>query len=232
MHDPPSILIVDVYETNRDILATQGYDLCHYRWPGGARCNDNTASRPHSSRFHDAETQRYRGIRLKGDAALPFMSIIRVTAKTDTTDVVAGLDAGADARVRSTLRLTALHDRVLAQTAELASWNQPPRATGRRTSCRDRAHQALTALSAAPDREARVSSGDERMLESHRRQVTVLFCDLRGFTAFSFRARGGDAGAARAFGGLTAPLPADKDSVPNQSPKPKMHVRKARYDLL
>jgi adenylate cyclase len=30
-----------------------------------------------------------------------------------------------------------------------------------------------------------VSSGHERMLESHRRQVTVLFCDLRGLIAFS-----------------------------------------------
>jgi adenylate cyclase len=30
-----------------------------------------------------------------------------------------------------------------------------------------------------------VSSGDEHLLESHRRDVTVVFCDLRGFTAFS-----------------------------------------------
>jgi class 3 adenylate cyclase len=30
-----------------------------------------------------------------------------------------------------------------------------------------------------------VSSGDERVLESHRRDIAVLFCDLRGFTAFA-----------------------------------------------
>ena len=30
-----------------------------------------------------------------------------------------------------------------------------------------------------------VESGDERLLESHRREVTVVFCDLRGFTAFA-----------------------------------------------
>ena len=30
-----------------------------------------------------------------------------------------------------------------------------------------------------------VSSGDARLLESHRREITVVFCDLRGFTAFA-----------------------------------------------
>jgi adenylate cyclase len=30
-----------------------------------------------------------------------------------------------------------------------------------------------------------VSSGDESFLESHRREITVVFCDLRGFTAFA-----------------------------------------------
>lgn len=31
--------------------------------------------------------------------------------------------------------------------------------------------------------EIEISSGDESVLESHRREVAVLFCDLRGFTA-------------------------------------------------
>jgi len=30
-----------------------------------------------------------------------------------------------------------------------------------------------------------VSSGDDSFLESHRREITVVFCDLRGFTSFA-----------------------------------------------
>ena len=30
-----------------------------------------------------------------------------------------------------------------------------------------------------------MSSGDDSMLDSHRREITVVFCDLRGFTAFA-----------------------------------------------
>src|SRR6476620_8381831 len=63
--------------------------------------------------------------RLKGDPAMPFMPIILVTAKASSSDVVTGLDAGADeyltkpidqmalvARVKSVLRLKQLHDQV------------------------------------------------------------------------------------------------------------------------
>ena len=68
---------------------------------------------------------------------LPFMPIILVTAKADTKDVVAGLEAGADeyltkpidqtalvARVKSVLRVKELHDQVQAQAADLATWNR------------------------------------------------------------------------------------------------------------
>ena len=85
--------------------------------------------------------------RLKSDPTLPFMPIILVTAKADSKDVVAGLEAGADeyltkpidqlalvARVKSVLRLKELHDQVLAQAADLAAWNRTLEAARRASS--------------------------------------------------------------------------------------------------
>ena len=135
---------------------------------------------------------------LKADPGLPFMPIILVTAKADPDDIVAGLDAGGDeyltkpvdhaalvARVRSILRIKALHDTVQEQAAQLEAWN---RTLEQRVAAQLAEIERLGALKRflAPQvAELIVSAGDERLLESHRREITVVFCDLRGFTAFA-----------------------------------------------
>jgi class 3 adenylate cyclase len=126
------------------------------------------------------------------------MPIILVTSRADTRDIVVGLDAGADeyltkpvdqaalmARVRSVLRLKALHDRVLAQAADLASWNQTLEKRVADQVAEIGRVGRLKSFLPPQIAELVVSSGYENVLESHRRDVTVLFCDLRGFTAFS-----------------------------------------------
>jgi adenylate cyclase len=204
MHDPPRILIVDDNETNRDILATrlatQGYALCEAA--DGEEAIAAARTLLPDLILLDVMMPKLNGFevcrRLKSDAALPFMTIILVTSMVDTKDIVAGFDAGADeyltkpvdqaallARVRSVLRLKALQDRVLAQAADLATWN---RTLEQRVAEQVAEIERIGRLKRfLPPQIAQlvVSSGHEGMLESHRREVTVLFCDLRGFTAFS-----------------------------------------------
>ena len=126
------------------------------------------------------------------------MPIILVTAKADPDDIVAGLEAGGDeyltkpvdhaalvARVRSILRIKALHDTVQEQAAQLEEWN---RTLEQRVAAQVAEIERLGTLKRflAPQvAELIVSAGDERLLESHRREITVVFCDLRGFTAFA-----------------------------------------------
>jgi len=142
---------------------------------------------------------------LKADGTLPFIPVILVTAKADGKDVVAGLDSGADdyltkpidhaaltARVRAMLRIKALHDtvreqaqRLGEQAIELAMWNSTleERVAGQLAEL-ERVGRLKRFL--APQlAEMIVSSGDDSVLDSHRRDIVVVFCDLRGYTAFS-----------------------------------------------
>jgi len=143
--------------------------------------------------------------RLKGDPSFSFVPIIMVTAKADSKDVIAGLEAGSDeyltkpvdhaamvSRVKSMLRIKELHDKVCEQSArlkeqsaQLAEWNQ---------TLEQRVEQQLVELERvgrlrrflSPQlAELIVSSENEKLLESHRSEIAVVFCDLRGFTAFS-----------------------------------------------
>ena len=71
---------------------------------------------------------------IKREAAQHFVPVILVTAKSDTRDIVQGLDAGGDdyltkpfepaaliARVRSLLRVKELHDTIQQQAATSAA---------------------------------------------------------------------------------------------------------------
>jgi len=204
MHDPARILIVDDNETNRDILKTRlaahGYDLLEAG--DGEQALAIAKECSPDLLLLDVMMPKLDGIevcrRLKHDPGFAFMSVILVTAKSDSKDVVAGLEAGADeylakpidqlalvARVKSALRLKELHDRVAAQAADLAAWN---RDLERRVEEQVRELERVGRLKRflAPQiAELIVSSGDEQILESHRREITVVVCDLRGFTAFS-----------------------------------------------
>ena len=136
--------------------------------------------------------------RLKADAALPFTPVIMVTALADAKDVVAGFEAGGDdyltkpfdgqalsARVKSMLRIKSLHDTVQQQAAELERWN---------ATLEERVRQQLAELERvgrlkrffSPQlAELIVQGGTGDPLQSHRRELTVVFLDLRGFTAFA-----------------------------------------------
>jgi adenylate cyclase len=204
MHNPPRILIVDDNETNRDILvtrlATQGYQLSQAA--DGEEALVAAKEQLPDLILLDVMMPKLDGIevcrRLKGDANLPFMPIILVTAKTDTKDVVGGLEAGADeyltkpvdqmallARVKSVLRLKELHDKVRAQADDLAAWN---RTLEERVAEQLKEIESIGRLKRflSPQvAELILSSGKEHILESHRRAISVVFCDLRGFTAFA-----------------------------------------------
>src|SRR5271167_2066198 len=204
MHNPPRILIVDDNETNRDILRTrlgpQGYELME----AGDGAEALSLARQHYPDLIllDVMMPKVDGIevcrQLKWDDELPFIPIILVTARADSKDVVAGLEAGADeyltkpvdqpalvARVRSMLRVKELHDRTKQQAAELAAWNDAlERRVAEQVIQIERANRLKRFLSPQVA-DLVLASPTLEPLESHRREVTVVFCDLRGFTAFA-----------------------------------------------
>jgi class 3 adenylate cyclase len=203
MHDPARILVVDDNEINRDIivarLAPHGYELLQAA-DGEEALAAVTQHRPDLVLL-DVMMPHLDGLeacrRLKSNGELAFLPIILVTAKAETKDIVAGLDAGADeyltkpidqaalvARVRSVLRVKALHDKVQAQAADLATWNRTlEQRVKEQVAEIERIGRLKRFLS--PQVAQLVASGDERVLESHRREVTIVFCDLRDFTAFA-----------------------------------------------
>jgi len=136
--------------------------------------------------------------KIRENPATGILPVVMVTALDPAQERVKGLEAGADdfltkpinqpellARVRSLLRIKELYDTVQSQAAQLVVWNQTLEQRVREQLAELERVGRLKRFLSPQLADLIVSSGDERLLESHRREITVVFCDLRGFTAFA-----------------------------------------------
>ena len=191
------ILIVDDDPFNLDLLeqelADQGYTL--ERAGDGEEALQKVETFLPDVILLDYMMPKMNGIevvkRLKQDERYKGMPVILLTAKGSQEDKVRGLDAGADdyvvkpfesfellARVRSMVRIKQMHD-------SLEEWNR---------SLKDRVKQQVDEIGRmgrlkrylSPQiAETILKNEDDSLFKSHRREITVVFLDLRGFTAFS-----------------------------------------------
>ena len=136
--------------------------------------------------------------KIRENPANGILPVVMVTSLDPAQERIRGLEAGADdfltkpvnqpellARVRSLVRVKQLYDTVQTQAAELAELNKTleQRVTDQVTQL-DRLGRLKRFFS--PQLADMIVAGDaEDPLRSHRREVTVVFLDLRGFTAFA-----------------------------------------------
>lgn len=134
---------------------------------------------------------------IRADVELQILPVVMVTA-LDPSERVKGLEAGADdfltkpinqpellARVKSLLRIKVLYDEVQRQRAELGIWN---RTLEQRVADGISQLERLSRLKRffSPQvADLILSAGAEDPLRSHRSEITVVFLDLRGYTAFT-----------------------------------------------
>ncbi len=136
-----------------------------------------------------------RRIREQNDTA--YLPVVMVTASGDEQKIKA-LEAGADdflakpinqsellARVKSLARIKRYQDTIKRQASELADWNRELESRVESQVSQLERMSKLRRFLSPQLAELIVDSGDETFLESHRREIVVVFCDLRGFTPFA-----------------------------------------------
>jgi class 3 adenylate cyclase/CheY-like chemotaxis protein len=136
--------------------------------------------------------------KLRADPAHAMLPIVMLTALDEREARTHGLEAGADdfisrplhapeliARVRSLLRIRRLYDTVQRQAAQLAAWNRTLEARVAEQVAHVEKLTRLKRFFSPQLAELILAGGADDPLESHRRDVTVVFLDLRGFTAFA-----------------------------------------------
>ncbi|HSE92382.1 MAG TPA: response regulator [Methylomirabilota bacterium] len=197
MTAPARLLVVDDTPNNvkllADLLRARGYEVATAS--SGAEALARVETERPDLVLLDVVMPEMSGYevcrRIRANSATTALPVVMVTALDPTEERIKGIEAGADdfltkpinqpellARVRSLLRIKHLHDELVALNRTLEA----------------RVIEQVTQLERlgrlkrffSPQlAELIVSGGADDPLRSHRREVTVVFLDLRGFTAFA-----------------------------------------------
>jgi adenylate cyclase len=135
-----------------------------------------------------------RQLRQQDETAV--LPVIMLTA-SEGSEKTTAIDAGADdfipkpfdrdellTRIRSLLRIKRYHDTIKVQAAELLELNRTLEERVQTQLEELGRLQRLRRFLSPQLTDAIISSGDESILRSHRRQVSMFFADLRGWTNF------------------------------------------------
>jgi adenylate cyclase len=197
MNAPARILVVDDTPSNVKLLA----DVLHARGYAVVTATNGAEALARTERdaidlvLLDVMMPGMSGYdvcrKIRENTATAMLPVIMVTALDPAQERVKGIEAGADdfltkpihqpeilARVRSLLRVKALHDQLTDLNRDLEARVSAQVAELERLARLKRFFSPALA-------EAIVNGGADDPLKSHRREIVVVFVDLRGFTAFA-----------------------------------------------
>jgi class 3 adenylate cyclase len=197
MSGPATILVVDDTPANikllGDLLASKGYQVATA--VNGEEALAKVAANKPDLVLLDVMMPGLSGYdvcrRIRSDPATALLPVVMCTSLDPQQERVKGIEAGADdflskpvnqpelfARVKSLLRVKALHDELALLNASLE------KRVAEQVSEIERLARLKRFVS--PRVGDLILAGEvDDPLKTHRREITVVFTDLRGFTAFS-----------------------------------------------
>jgi adenylate cyclase len=201
---PAKLLVVDDTPKNlkllADILTAKGYNVVTAA-SGSEALSQIEVEKPDLVLLDVVmpEMSGYEVCRkIRSNSATEVLPVVMVTALDPTEERVKGIEAGADdfltkpinqpellARVKSLIRIKELYDVVQQQAAQLADWNQSLERRVREQLEQLERLERLKRFFSPQLAELIVAGGTEDPLRTHRREITVVFLDLRGFTGFA-----------------------------------------------